>query len=125
MLPVNRSGFFTVLLALACGSSTIQTIKQAALNIGASNLAATLCAAGHGFDEKIGEADAALRWCSDPEHLKPWEEEARRVLALVEEQRRGGTPPAPSASATFEPTILPPDTSTTPASSSSVPTPLP
>lgn len=87
--------FIATLSLLGCTPDDRQRIRSAAEEVGAASLASTLCAAAHGYDGAIPEAEAVLRWCSNPANLAPWEKQARAIVALVNAQRAGKSEPAP------------------------------
>jgi hypothetical protein len=87
--------FVATLSLLGCSTEDRQRIRSAAEEVGAASLASTLCAAAHGYDGQVPEAEAVLRWCSNPANLAPWETQARAIVALVNAQRAGKSEPEP------------------------------
>jgi hypothetical protein len=51
----------------------------------------------HSRAERSADAQAALRWCSDPENLAPWVDIAVEAYELALEQREKATKPAEPA----------------------------
>lgn len=82
-----------VCLLVGCSGADQQRIRSAVREVAqpevAANAAAFLCSAAHAYDGKWPEAESALRFCSDPEKLRPWAEEAARIRELIEAQRAG------------------------------------